>query len=378
MRSLPLLALAALAVLSACTPPAGAGIAGGRALAEAGNYAAAVTLADTAIARNPADAEGYILRSDARRRMIQADTLSAVDSMTVMMSLMDAQRAATLAPDDVNARNVLSNFWITAMNRGARAYGQRPPDFASARVLFRAATLAKPDSAQSLVNYGLSEFASGNPMAAVTAYRAAVRIDPNDAETQRRLGRALLESDNGTDAVTVLEAASTQFPSDAAIRADLFAAYEATGRGAQALARYETQLRTATPADEGPMRLQYGVALLQADRVDDAIRELTRAAELLPNDATAQYNIGAAIQNKGARLDAQFNAATDNAESARLGAERNAELERSIPYFERARTLSDAGDDQRGACTALFRVYTRLGRTDDAQTVSACAGIDMN
>ena len=369
MRSLPLFALAALAALSACAPPAGgAGLTGGRALAEGGNYDAAITLADTAIARNPSDAEGYILRSDARRRKINADSVR-VDSVAVFMALSDAQRAAALAPENVNARNALSNFWITAMNNGARAYGKRPPDFAGARVLFRAATLAKPDSAQSLVNYGLAEYASGNPLAAATAYRAAIRIEPNDPETQRRLGRALIEGDNGTEAVSVLEAASTQFPRDAAIRADLFAAYEATGRGAQALARYETELRNASPADEPAMRLQYGVALLQANRVDDAIRELTRAAELSPNDATAQYNLGAAIQNKGARLNTEANAATDNAENARLVRERNAALESSIPYFERARTLSSAGDDQRGACTALFRVYTTLGRTEDAQGV---------
>lgn len=377
-RSLPLFAAALLAALSACAPPAGGGSANGRAALDAGNYAAAITLADTAIAQNPADVEGYILRADARRRMIGSDTLSGVDSSVVFMALADAQRAATLAPDNANARNVLSNFWITAMNRGGRAYGEVPPDFASARVLFRAASLAKPDSAASQLNYGLAEYASGHPDKAIPAYRAALRLDPSDAATHRRLGRALIESSQGTEAVSVLEAASTQFPNDAAIRADLFAAYEATGRGEQALARYQTELSRATPQTEPAMRLQYGVALLQAGRVDDAISELTRAAELSPNDATTQYNLGAAIQNKGARLNTQANATTDNAENARLVRERNAALEQSIPYFERARTLSDGGDDQRGACTALFRVYTTLGRADDARGVSACAGIDMN
>ncbi len=376
-RSLPLLAVALLAALSACAPPAGAGFAGGRAALDAGNFDAAITLADTAIAQDPANVEAYILRADARRRIIAADTVGGVDSVAVSMALMDAQRASTLAPDNANARNVLTNFWITAVNRGGRAYSQRPPDFASARVLFRAATLAAPDSAVSHVNYGLAQYASGNPMAAVPAFRDALRLDPSDAETHRRLARMLLASDQGTEAVQVLEAASRQFPTDTNIRADLFAAYEVTGRGEEAISRYETELRNASPADEPGMRLQYGVALLQANRIDDAIRELTRAAELSPNDDVTQYNLGAAIQRKGARLNTQANEATDNAENARLVRERNAALEQSVPYFERARTLS-TGSNQEDACKALFSVYTTLGRTDDARSVSACAGIDMN
>ena len=375
----PFLLLVVFAALSACSAPAGggAGLGAARAASEAGNYAAALVLADTAVARAPQDAEAYILRADIRRRMIAADAAS-VDSMAVAMALADAQRAAQLAPENVNTANVMTNLWITSMNRGATAFQQTPPDYAGARILFRTATLVRPDSALSQVNYGLALYASGDEYGAIEPYRAAIRLDPTDAATYRRLGRALLGAEQGTEAVSVLEGAATRFPNDDAIRSDLFAAYERTGRGAEAIARYETELARATPATEPGLRLQYGIALLQARRVDDAIRELTRAAELAPNDATAQYNLGAAIQNKAATLSTQANAATSDSENARLIRERNAALEQSLPYFERARTLSAEGDDRRGACTALFRVYSTLGRIDDARTVSECAGIPMN
>ena len=374
----PFLLLVLLAALSACAAPAAGGLGGARTLADAGNYTAALALADTAVARTPADAEAYILRADIRRRQIAADSAN-VDSVAVVMALVDAQRAVQLAPASVNATNVMTNLWITSMNRGGPAFQQTPPDYRGARILFRTAAQVRPDSAQSQVNYGLALYASGDEDGAVEPYRIAIRLDPTDAPSYRRLGRSLLAADQGTEAITVLEDAANRFPQDAAIRADLFAAYERTpGRAADALARYDTELARATPATEPAMRLQYGVALLQARRVDDAIRELTRAVELAPTDASAQYNLGAAIQNKAAILSAEANAATANAENARLIAARNAALEQSLPYFERARTLSAEGDDQRGACTALFRVYTTLGRIDDARAVSACAGIPMN
>ncbi|HEX8299249.1 MAG TPA: tetratricopeptide repeat protein, partial [Rubricoccaceae bacterium] len=273
MRQLsPSLLLVLLAALSACAVPAAGGLGGARTLADAGNYSAALALADTAVARTPTDAEAYILRADIRRRQIAADTAS-VDSIAVVMALADAQRAVALAPTNVNATNVMTNLWITSMNRGGQAFQQSPPDYRGARILFRTAAQVRPDSAQSQVNYGLALYASGNEDAAVEPYRTAIRLDPTDAATYRRLGRSLLAADQGTEAITVLEDAATRFPEDAAIRADLFAAYERTpGRAADALARYETELARATPATEPAMRLQYGVALLQARRVDDAIR----------------------------------------------------------------------------------------------------------
>ena len=379
MRTLsPLLLLVFFAALSACSAPAAGGLGAARTASEAGNYAAALVLADTAIARTPQDAEAYILRADIRRRMIAADEAS-VDSMAVSMALADAQRAAQIAPDNVNSQNVMTNLWITAMNRGATAFQQTPPDFRGARILFRTATLVRPDSAQSHVNYGLALYASGDPYGAIEPYRTAIRLEPTDAASYRRLGRALLGASQGTEAISVLEGAATRFPDDADISAELFAAYAATpGRAADALARYETALARATPATEPTLRLQYGIALLQARRVDDAVRELTRAAELSPTDATVQYNLGAAIQNKAATLSAAANAATSDSENARLIRERDAALVSSLPYFERARTLAPEGDDRRGACTALFRVYSTLGRNDEARAVSQCAGIPMN
>lgn len=371
---LPTLSILALLVASGCAAPT-AGVGDAQGAADSGNLPAALALADSAVARNPADAEAFVLRSDIRRRMIAADTLGSVDSMAVEMMVADAQQGVTLGPANANARTNQTNAWSTSMNRGGRAYNATPRDVRSARLLFRAASQIRPDSVSGHLNYGAVLLASGDAAGAVAPLRTAARLEPGNAVTARRLGLALLESNQAPEAVTVLSAAADRFPQDPGINADLFVAYERTGQTAEALARYETRLATATPETEPGLRLAYGVALLQGRRVDDAIRELERSVQLAPDNSTAQYNLGAAIQNKAATLQTQANAATDNAENARLVAERNVFLNRSLPYFERARTLSPEGPDRSSACRALFQVYTTLGRRTDAEAVSTCAGI---
>jgi tetratricopeptide (TPR) repeat protein len=371
---LPFLPVLALLVASGCAVPA-AGLGGAQTALDAQNYPAALALADTALARNPNDVAALTLRSEIRARQILADSVGSVDSVSVQRMMADAQQALALGAGDPAVLRNQALVWSASMNRGGRAYNATPRDMASARILFRAASMVQPDSVAGHLNYGAVLLASGDDAGAVAPLREAVRLEPDNAVTVRRLGMALMGSGQAAEAVTVLTVAADRFPNDAGINADLFAAYEQTGQTDQALARYQTRLATATPQTEPDLRLAYGIALLQARRVDDAIREFERSVELAPGNAVAQYNLGAAIQNKAAALNTQANAATDNAENRRLVAERNVLLERSLPYFERARTLSAAGADQQGACTALFQVYTTLGRVADAQAVSSCAGM---
>ena len=50
----------------------------------------------------------------------------------------------------------------------------------------------------------------------------------------------------------------------------------------------------------------------------------------------------------------------------------------SLDPLLQARTLAAGTPDEAGVCDALFRVYTQLGRVDDAEGVAECAGISMN
>ena len=176
----------------------------------------------------------------------------------------------------------------------------------------------------------------------------------------------------------MLTDAAARFPANATLRSELLNAYQRTGRSAEALTLYEAAIASATPADEPVLRFNYGTVLLQAGRTPEAIAQFERAIELNPANFDAQYNLGAAYQNQAAAINRRANETTDNAENGRLVGERDALLNRSLPYFEQARTLGAEGPDRTGACTALFQVYTTLGRIDDARTVAGCAGISMN
>jgi hypothetical protein len=101
------------------------------------------------------------------------------------------------------------------------------------------------------------------------------------------------------------------------------------------------------------------------------------AVELDATNPDAQYNMGAALQNKAASLAAEANATEDNAAANALIEERDSLLERALSYLEASRSLAAEGDE-RNACEALFRVYTQLNRVDDANTVAECAGMSMN
>ncbi len=176
--------------------------------------------------------------------------------------------------------------------------------------------------------------------------------------------------------MTYLEGAQTRFPDDEDIQTMLLNAYTLSGQTDQAIARYE---RVVEQQPTNPtFRYNYGALLLQAERYDEAIEQLTEATRLAPDNSDAFYNLGASYQNRAAALNEQANATEDTDEANSLIDQRDMNLESSLGPLMQARTLSTGTPDEPGVCDALFRVYTQLGRVDDAEEVSECAGISMD
>jgi tetratricopeptide (TPR) repeat protein len=158
-----------------------------------------------------------------------------------------------------------------------------------------------------------------------------------------------------------------------------------TGNTEQAMQAYERQIER-TPND-ATYRYNYGSLLLNADRYDEAATQLSKAAELDPDDPKKQYNLGAAYLNKGVMLQdslvslrdslvAQDQTPTAEEEEMveRLNEERRSLFEKSIPPLERARQLSGAdGRYSQSACTALFQAYVQTEQTEKAQEVKECS-----
>lgn len=380
MRSLPLpaLVLTAVMLLGADGCSKNTSLSGARQALTLNDYDRALANLNAALASDPTNVEALVLKADVLRQQAERAPNPAAKTALIAEMNATARRAYGLDPGDDEVQAVRVSAWAATIAHG-NALRRDPSAPPGASVpLFTDAVALLPDSTQGHFDLGVAHYTAGNATAAIAPLRTAVQMDPTDARAAFYLGRVLLDADQGTEAVVALESAADRFPNVPDVVDLLFVAYERMGRGTEALTRYQSQLASATPETEPALRLGYGTALIHADRLDEAITELERAVGLAPDNANAQYNLGAALQRRSAALGAEADAATDNAENARLVAERDVFLERSLPHLLQSRDLTPEGPDQRGACTALFQIYTQLGRIDDAVGVAACAGISMN
>ena len=379
LLSLPALVLVAVMLGGAdgCSGGA-AGLDGARTALGQSDYDAALTGVNAVLATAPTDLPALTLKAEILRQQAASQTDLTLKTATITEMNATVRQAIAVDPTSPDVVAVRTNAWAGSVNHGATLLRDPSAPTGAAIPLFAAATEFMPDSSQAFLYLGLAQYTAGNAVEAIEPLRTAVRLDPADAQAALYLGRVLIQADQGPAGIEALTAATTRFPNDAALRSELLNAYQRTGRAAEALTLYETALQSPSAAEEPVLRFNYGTVLLQAGRVDDAIVQFEQAIALDPTNFDAHYNLGAAYQNQAAAVNRRANDATDNAENRRLVAERNALLERSLPHFEQARTLSAEGPDRTGACTALFQVYTTLGRIDDARAVATCAGQSMN
>lgn len=345
-----------------------------------GELTDAVASLDRALEANADNVQALALRAEVRRQQADAATDAAARQGFFDQMAADLARAHALAPTDADVMTTRTNGWATAVTKGNQALTTSAVEPAVAMGLFRTAIAVLPDSSQGHFGLGLAHLRADDAPGAITPLREAVRIDPGTVASHIYLSRALLLAEQNTEGVAVLEEAAERFPSDPDVQASLLNAYAVSGRTDDALARYAS----AIAADPGNALLysNYGTLLLRAGRFDEAVTQLEQAISMAPDDASAQYNLGAALQNKASALTDQANELpVGDANYDRLIGERNTFLERSVPYFMRARELSaTAGDadDERDACRALFVVYGGLNRASDAAAVAECAGESVN
>ncbi|MEM6335899.1 MAG: tetratricopeptide repeat protein, partial [Bacteroidota bacterium] len=188
-------------------------------------------------------------------------------------------------------------------------------------------------------------------------------------------------------AIATLSKARDMYPDNADVLARLFNAYVSSGQADEAIALAETEV--ANNPDDARMRYNFGSLLLQAERYDDAIEQLTRATELEEGYTSAVFNLGAAYQNKAVAVNAEISEMEDELRGEDVSDARTEELEQmveakvaerdqlfaeSVPFLVQARELAEAaGDDAADICTALGQAYARTNQMDLAEEAYACA-----
>ena len=334
-----------------------------------------------ALATNPENLDALILKAEVLRLMGGETPTADVERRSSLFAEMTAtvDRAALLAPDNPDVAAAQINAWAYAINQGNNTLRRADAEPSEAAEYFRAASTLQPDSMQGPFGLGLAELRAANFEAAIQPLTRAVELAPEDANTHEYLARAYLATDRAAEAVEVLEAAQDRFPDNTDMRTTLLNAYAVAGMEDRAIAAYEAEIASGNASGEAEalIRYNYGSLLLQANRIDEAIEQLSISVDLDASNPDAQYNMGAALQNKASALARQANETEDNAAANALIDERDTLLERALPYLQASRDLAAEADKQ-NACTALFQVYTQLNRVDDANAVAECAGMSTN
>lgn len=334
-----------------------------------GDYAAALASIDETLATDPDNVEALALRADVLFEQGQA-TEDLAQRLVIIEDMAETvQRAQAIAPDDPAVLAARDRAWFLAVNSGNESLRA---DGANAATFFQRGVDVQPDSVQGYFGLGLARYRDGDLSAAVAPFERARAIDPSDPTIAIYYSRALVGSDRATEGLAALEEAATQFPEDEDIQTEILNVYARSGNTEEAIARYEASI--ASRPNDTVVRYNYGSLLLRAQRYDEAIEQFEEAIRIDPQNADALYNLGATYQNRAAALNEQANATDDNAEANRLLQQRDENLEASLPYFERARTIVAGEQGEASVCSALFQVYTQLNRIDEAEGVAECAG----
>lgn len=344
------------------------------------DYDRALENLETALETNPDNTEALLLKVEVLRQQYE-NTAGAQPKMAFLDDNYDdmvatVQRAEAIAPEDPDVDNAALSVWALAVNAGNDIVRSPDADAMMAVPYFESSTQLMPDSTQGYLGLGLAYLRAGQPTQAVAPLERGITVNDSDPVLAYYYGRSLVLAERSSEAVTFLEDAQTRFPGDEDIQTMLLNAYTLSGRTDDAVMRY------AEAADRDPtnptIAYNYGALLLQVERYDEAIEQLQRATELAPDNSDAFYNLGAAYQNRAASFNEQANEMEDADQANALIAQRDENLEASLGPLMQARTLASGTENEQGVCDALFRVYTQLGRVDDAEGVSECAGFAMD
>lgn len=105
---------------------------------------------------------------------------------------------------------------------------------------------------------------------------------------------------------------------------------------------------------------------------EDAEEQLLLAMESDPDSPDIHATLGIIYQNRAAVLQDQRNISDDDEEAAQFDERAREYLRKSIPHYKKAAELEEDNQDH---WLSLFRVYTNLGMSEEAEHAQEQAGI---
>ncbi len=359
-----------------------------------------------ALDTDPANAEAHELKDQILQE--QAFGIPDAEQHGALLEemMMAYHRCVELDPTrNATVENQLKIAYFNEFNRGIQAFNRGQQAQNDARMVvyneaasyFGNAALMFPDSSAAYINQAYAYFSSGNAERAIQPFEMAIEKGDTSEDTFVRLAVLYQTYEQHDKAISLLEKAHDLYPENEDIRSQLMNAYNMAGQGDRAVQMYEKAV------DQEPnnklYRYNYGSLLLELENYDDAIVQLMAATEIDPNYANAQYNLGAAYVNKAVVVNEEVTTMDDELREKRSqmsedeinqmeakmderAQARRALFEKAVEPLEKAKELTEAeGGDAAsltGICMALFQSYVQINETAKAETVSDCAGYELN
>jgi len=276
-------------------------------------------------------------------------------------------------------------LWAQKYNEGVGQYnkGKDDPNFFDKAIeCYDTAIMMVPDSASTYYVKALSHYAKKDYQKAQQALETALQKKPDYVDAGVFLGQlyysdalAKVEQKDSVgakakylQAVGLFEMAFQKDPNNPEAITRLIEAYERAGQTEKAL----TLTRDAVAKDPNNKiyRYAYGVFLLKQEKYPESVEQFTKAVELDPNYADANYNLGVAYLNWGVALKGE---ADKKAEAEKKGTKTKdakedltykEKFKTALPYLEKA---AEQRSDDAALWQSLGKVYLNLNMKDKAE-----------
>jgi tetratricopeptide (TPR) repeat protein len=250
-------------------------------------------------------------------------------------AISEWEKALAMSPLDARAHN---NFGQTLVHAG-KADG--------AIAEFRKAVAAKPLYPEAQSNLAIALAGAGHPNEAIEHFKLAIEANPAFAEAHSNLGHVLAEQGRIPEAIEEYEKALAVNPDYAEAHNNLGFALASAGRMDEAIEQYNLALKSDPKYAHAYNNL--GLALAIQGRLDDAVSEFQKAIELDGEYAAAEGNLGHALEEKN-RFDEAIEhltralsigpASAEVEKNLGLALAEKGQVDDSIPHFQHAIALS--------------------------------------
>jgi tetratricopeptide (TPR) repeat protein len=211
-----------------------------------------------------------------------------------------------------------------------------------------------------------------NSEVAVKYYKKAAELNYEGSKTYAYMAKAMANTADSVNIAKVLQDGIEKFPkSNQTLIDELIDYYLRTNKTDEAM----EYLDVAIKKDPSKHIYHYvkGTLYDKQGKIEEARVAYEKTSELKPEFYAAQFNIGVLYYNKGRNylLEAQNVPPTGAANQKKydeLIKNANVEIEKSLPFFEKAYSI--APDDQ-GTMQALKEVYYKLKKMDKYNEIKA-------